>query len=104
MSASFRGEPVERRTAVTNVIVNVDQSRRNVKPVYIDHFLCLGRGNIFAQGGDFAAGNRNVEHRVNIVSGIDDMSAFQQKVISWSLRSQLQAAHKEDNRNQRKEQ
>ena len=23
------------------------------------------------------AGNRNVEHRVNIVGGIDDMSAFQ---------------------------
>src|SRR5258708_39055479 len=101
MNAPFRSEPVERRAAVTNVVVNVDQSRRNVKPGYIDHFLRLGRGNVFAHGGDFAAGNRNVEPRVNIVGGIDDMSAFQQKIISWSLRSQLRGAHEECNRKQR---
>ena len=79
MGARFGIKPIERRAAVGDVHVNVDEAGSDVKAGDIDNFSRFGGGNIFCDGSDFAAGNGNVHHFINVICGIDTWPPFRRR-------------------------
>jgi hypothetical protein len=62
---------------MANVIVNIDQSGRDVEVRDIHDLSGLVRRNIFFDGSDFALENRDVSYFIDVIRGVNDMTAFQ---------------------------
>src|SRR6266404_146246 len=63
------------------VRVDIDEARRDVKAVNVDHLFGLRDADIRRDGGDLVAGNRYVHLRVDAVFGIDHVSAFEHEIV-----------------------
>ena len=78
-------KPVERRTTVGDVHVNVDKAGSDVETGDIDHLGGGGSWDIFLYRGDFTGGYGDIHDAVNVVGGIDDVAAFQDEIIGGRL-------------------
>src|SRR5581483_1483714 len=79
-------EPVQRSSAVADVVVNVNQARGDVQSGSIHDFAGLRGRNIFVEGGNLAVRDRNIHDAVKPVGRIDDVSALEQQVVMSRLR------------------
>lgn len=85
VGAGGRIKPVERRTTVGNVHVNIDKAGSDIEAGDIDHLGGGGSWDIFLYRGDFAGGDRDIHDAINVVGGIDDVAAFQDEIIGGRL-------------------
>ncbi len=85
VGTAFGGEPVERRAAMADVDVNIDEPGGDVEPGGVHHLSRLAGGNVFFDGGDFVFHHRHVHDCVHVVRGINHMAALQQQVITGRL-------------------
>ena len=61
--------------------VQVDQAGRHDVALDVAH---LGRiGQVIADFGDLAAGERHVGHAVDVLRGVDDPSALQDEIVGY---------------------
>src|SRR5579872_117681 len=74
--ARLRREPVERRSSVTNMVVNVDQPGSYVELRDVNNFPGLISRNIFLDSCDLALEHSDVTHLINVIRGIDHMPAL----------------------------
>ena len=61
---------------MTNMIVNVDQPGRNVELRDIHNLSGLVSRNVFFHGSDFALENGDISHFVDVIGGINHVSAL----------------------------
>ena len=85
VGTALRGKPVERRAAVADVDVNIDEPGGDVEPGGVHHLSRLAGGNIFFDGGDFVFYHRHVHHSIHIVRGINHVAALQQQIVTGRL-------------------
>src|SRR5262249_14440264 len=64
-----------------HVNVNVDEAGRHVQPRRVDDLQRLGGVDVRGNSRHLAVRNRQVANRADVVPGIDDVTAFQQKVV-----------------------
>ena len=76
MRSRFRSEPVEWGSSMANVVVNVNQSRSNVKLRDIHNLSGLISRNVFFDRSDFSVEHSDVADLVDVISRIDYVSAF----------------------------
>jgi len=83
----FRIKPVQRGSANSDVVVDVDEARSDVETGNVDHFSGRSGGNFFVDEGDFSARDGNIHRSIDVIGGIDDMAALQDEIIArrWSL-------------------
>jgi hypothetical protein len=86
VGARFGIKPVERRSAIRDVDVNVDEAGSDIEAGGVDDFSGGRSGNVFIDGGDFAGGNGDVHDAVNVICGVDDVAALEEKIVVRSLR------------------
>ena len=87
VEARFRIKPVQRGSANSDVVVDVDEARSDVETGNIDYFSGRCRGNVFVDGCDSSAGDGNIHRSIDVIRGIDDMATSQEEIIAgrWSL-------------------
>ena len=78
-------EPVEGHAAVADVVVDVNETRSDVKAGNVDDFAGGSGGNLFGDSGDFAGGDGNVHDGVDVVGRIDDVPALQKEIVRRGL-------------------
>ena len=61
--------------------VNINKAWRDVQTGYVDHLLRLTRLNILGNCRNLPGGNRNIRNFVDVIGGVNDMTAFQEKVV-----------------------
>lgn len=76
----------ERRAAVPDVVVNVDQPGRDVKTGDIHDLAGLIGGDILSHCCDLAKGNGNIHFCIEPVGRIDDVASLQQQIVARHLR------------------
>ena len=64
-----------------DVDVNVDEARRDIQAVEVDHLRGGRRGDVLFDGGDQAFRDRHVPRLVDVVLRIDDVAVFQQQIV-----------------------
>src|SRR5579859_4266519 len=87
MCARFGSKPVQRRSSVADMVVNIDQARGNVEIGYVHNLSGLVCGYVFIDGSDFALDDSYISHLVDVIGRIDHMAAlYEQIVTGWGLR------------------
>ena len=76
MCSSLRSKPVQRRSAVANVVMNVDQSGSHVELRDVHNFSGLICRNIFFDSRNLPLEYRNVTHLINVIGRINNVPAF----------------------------
>src|SRR5262245_21796081 len=101
MDASLWCEPVEGSSAMTDVVVDIDQPRNDEQAFHINNFFRLPCGDVFCDGSDFPGGDSNVEKRINVVAGIDDVAALKKEIVGRCLGEVWRTEPKEGSRKNR---
>lgn len=83
--ARGRLKPVEGSAAVADVVMDIDEPGRDIEAGDVDDFSGGRGGNVFGDGSDFAGGDGDVHHGVDVISGIDDVAALKKEIILDSL-------------------
>ena len=76
MRSAFRSEPVEWRSSVTDVVMNIDQAGRDEELRNIHNLSGLVGGNIFFDRCDLALEYGDVAYIVDVIGRIDNVTAF----------------------------
>ena len=61
--------------------MQVDESRRDVIAAYVDGSFGLIGGNVFGDASNLVTRDGDVRHAVDVVGGINDMTAFEDVVV-----------------------
>ena len=81
MSPGFRREPVQRRPAVANVIVDIDEPGGDVKLRDVHDLSGQVSRKVFLHSSDLPCRNCDIADFVDVIRRVDDVTAFQQQVI-----------------------
>ena len=75
-------EPVQRRPAMTDMVVNIDEPGRYIEIRDIHNLPGLIRRNVFLDGSNFALENTDVSYLIDVIRRVNHMAALQQQVVT----------------------
>ena len=82
---------------MTHMIVNINESGRNVEVRDIHNLPALVRGNIFFHGSDLVMEDADVAYFIDVIGRVNYVAALQQQVITNCLLRQHYDWRSDDN-------